>query len=111
VGRWQAIQDLRLDDNLDNLVPYDPDSDESNPSSCSDRNLLRKSTTGWWGPFERRFIGQFSPNVWMRYCSRMKLGVIGGVAECEKLLLSMAHDRCAKKKSKSLSSSSSSKSL
>ena len=60
-----AIQELRLDDSLENLVTYDIDDDECNPPIAVDRHLIMKfadratlswmeRSTGRWFSLRRR---------------------------------------------------------
>jgi hypothetical protein len=75
-------------------VPYDLDRDDCNPPGISDKHLgKRVLSTGTAARAYFTLTGQFSPAVWSKYCANMRLGVIGGLADCEKLVLAMAHDR------------------
>lgn len=75
-------------------MPYDLDRDDCNPPAISDKQLgKRVLSTGTASRAYFTLTGQFSTAVWSKYCDNMRLGVIGGVADCEKLVLGMAHDR------------------
>ena len=99
-----SVQDLRLDLDLNNLIEYQIDAPECNPgidsnlevgfdalSTKDDKEAGSKSSLRWYertsggavscrGIF-RALFAHFSSRIWAVYCSRMKIGVIGGVSQ------------------------------